>query len=828
MKYDQIKEFSNEEFRRLTGVKRNTFEKMVEILTAADQEKKSRGGRKSKLSIENRLLMALEYIREYRAYFHVAASYGLSESVAYKTVRWVEDTLIKDPVFALPGRKALLRSDMEYEVVLIDASESPIERPKKKVNNKSRKGDFMHQLTRTWKSLVGFLYVAVVYTTLLSAKEASQNFSISEPYIWLEDSDHEQTQQWLEQQKDLFESFIQQHPEREKIKERVQKLANYAAYSVPMQMGDHLFFTCRLPSEEQAVLYVQSRENDNSRPLINPNQLSSTSPIALADYVPSPNGQYLAYGLMESGSDWITWKVLDIATGENQGDQLERIKFIPIAWTPDSLGFYYSCLDQDGIYRLYYHRLGTAQASDEVVNHSFESSEFSVTPSISSDSQYLMLNIMKGSSGPNTILYRSLSDPKASFEVIVPLADSNYSYICNKESLFYFWTNEKAPLGKVIAIDQENKNSRDIIKEGNFFLDHVRSVGDHLVTIYLENVASRLFLFDFEGKEQREIHLPELGQAALSEISYPSSKPLNEFFFSFTHFAQPSTIYRYSLESHQLQLFKKPELCFNPSSYLIRQVFCISKDGTKVPLFIVHRKDLQLEEAHPTLLYGYGGFCISVYPHFNSLHMAWMESGGIFALANIRGGCEYGEAWHKGGMRQNKQNCFDDFIAAAEWLIANRYTTSSKLAIRGQSNGGLLTAVCLNQRPDLFGAGIVGVGVLDMLRFHLFTVGHFWMTEYGNPDDSQDRAVLLRYSPYHNIQKEIPYPSILITTGDHDDRVVPLHSYKYAAAMQEAQKGEGKILLRVDRQAGHGAGKSLSQWIEEATDILLFLNVELK
>lgn len=687
----------------------------------------------------------------------------------------------------------------------------------------------MHQLARSWKFLIGIFYTVMISTAPLSAQEALQNSSsIADPYIWLEVSDHPQTQQWLKQQTDLFERYIQRNPEREKIKENVQKLVNYETYSVPTQMGDDLFFTRRSPLEEQAVLYVQSRGNKNPRPLINPNQLSSKSPIALADYVPSPNGQYLAYGLMESGSDWVTWKVLNIATGEDQGDRLEHIKFIPVAWTPNSLGFYYSRLEQDDIYRLYYHRLGTTQASDEAIPHSFESSEFTVAPFISSDGQYLMLNVMKGSSGPNAIFYRNLNDSKALFETIVELGDANYSYICNTGSHFYFWTNDKAPLGKVIAIDQSSKQARDIIKEGHFSLDHVMSAGDHLAAIYLENVASRLFLFDLEGKEEREIQLPELGQVSLPEISWRSSKPLNEFFFSFTHFAQPSMIYRYSLESHQLQVFKKPKLCFNPSDYLIRQVFCTSKDGTKVPIFIVHRKDLQLDEPHPALLYGYGGFCISVYPHYHSLHMAWMESGGIFALANIRGGAEYGEAWHQGGMRQNKQNCFDDFIAASEWLISNRYTTSSKLAISGRSNGGLLTAACLNLRPDLFGAGVVGVGVLDMLRFHLFTVGRLWMTEYGNPEDPQDRAVLRRYSPYHNIQKGTHYPAILITTGDHDDRVVPLHSYKYAAAMQEAQGGKGKVLLRVDRQAGHGAGKALSQQIEEVTDILLFLNAELK
>ena len=383
-------------------------------------------------------------------------------------------------------------------------------------------------------------------------------------------------------------------------------------------------------------------------------------------------------------------------------------------------------------------------------------------------------------------------------------------------------------LEKSLPFDRSGKCLHEVIKEGDSPLNRVISVGDDFIAVYSKNVISRLFMFNLEGRLINEIPLPEMGVVSFSFTEENYREPAKDIFFSFSHFVQPPIIYRYSLKSHQLEVFKKPALCFNPEEYTTRQVFCDSKDGTKIPIFIVHKKDLQLEEPHQTLLYGYGGFGVSIYPYFNAMHLAWMEEGGIFASANIRGGAEFGEEWHKGGMGKNKQNCFDDFIAAAECLVASGYTEPSKLAIRGQSNGGLLAAVCINQRPELFGAALVGVGVLDMLRFPLFTPGRFWMSEYGNPQDCEDFEVLYRYSPYHNIRAGNKYPSTLITTGDHDDRVVPLHSYKYAAALQEAQGGNGKILLRVDVHAGHGNGKLISQFVEEAADMFSFLKRELK
>lgn len=684
----------------------------------------------------------------------------------------------------------------------------------------------MHRFT---SSIYSFCMATCLCATPILAQEIPQNtHGISDPYIQLENDNDSNSQQWLKNQRQLFDHYVQNSPEREELKKRVKDLVDHETYSIPIPLGNKYLFKRRLPAEEQAILYMQDGIHGRTRVLVDPNQLSKDYPVALTDYVPSPNGQYLAYGLAEKGSDWTTWRILNLSTGENQTDCLERIKFFPVAWTPDSSGFYYSRLDSDNIFRIYFHRLGSSQETDQVIPHNFQSPEYHVEPFMSSNGQFLMLDIRKGSSGPNLIVYLDLNDLSSSFHELTPVNGYNYSYICNRDSHFYLWTNQDAPLGKIVTADPTHIIHQDFIKEWKYPLTNVAYFENHLFLSYSDNVKNRLFSFDFEDQQLREIVLPEMGQVSFLDSNIHSSKTSKEFFFSFTHFTQPSMIYRYSIESDQLCIFKKPMTSFDSQDYLTRQVFFTSKDGTQVPMFIVHKKDLPLDEPHPTLLYGYGGFNISLYPFYSALHMAWIESGGIFAVANIRGGSEYGEEWHQGGRGKNKQNCFDDFIGAAEWLIAKKYTNSSKLAIRGRSNGGLLTAVCINQRPDLFGAALVEVGVLDMLRFNLFTVGRFWISEYGNPQDPEDFEVLRRYSPYHNVRIGEHYPSTLITTADHDDRVVPLHSYKYAAALQNAQAGNGKILLRVDTQAGHGAGKSISQWVDEAADILLFLKNELR
>ena len=670
----------------------------------------------------------------------------------------------------------------------------------------------------SWKHKSSQFFVLTVALSLLVlvatplpalAKSAPASLSeVTDPYRWLEDSTHPSTHEWLKKQESLFKSYIKGNPYRSEIKKTLENVLNFESYSIPLILpdSDHTLFRRRLPSEDQGVLFIQEGLNNSPRPLINPNLLSQNSPVALKDYVPSPDGKLLAYGLSESGSDWTVWKVLDISSAEDQTDRIEKVKFFSIAWSADSLGFFYTRLDDDDVFRVYYHLLGNEQSSDQ---------------------QYLLINVTKGSAGANEILYRPLNEPILPFSPLISMNGSNYQYLKNLGSTFYLWTNHEAPLGKLITRDLSNKTETTLIPESQDSLNQVIPAGNYFIVGYSENAISRLDLYDLAGNFLRKIKLPGMGSVAFVNSPFSGYENHEEIFFSFTNFFQPPVIYRYTIETDKLEIFKKPSLPFHPNDYAIRQDFFTSKDGTKIPLFIVHKKDLELDSSHETLLYGYGGFNISSYPTYSSLNMSWLENGGVIALANIRGGGEYGKAWHEGGKRGNKQNSFDDFIAAAEYLIANGYTNSSKLAIRGASNGGLLTAVCLNQRPDLFGAGMVEVAVLDMLRFPLFTGGRFWMDEYGNPHDSEDFKILYRYSPYHNVRTDGKYPPILITTGDHDDRVVPLHSYKYAAAMQENLSHEGKVLLRVDRQGGHGAGKSISQWIEEAADILSFLKQEL-
>jgi len=651
--------------------------------------------------------------------------------------------------------------------------------------------------------------------------------SVPDPYRWLEDSHHPRTQEWLNDQQNLFNQYIQSNSHRGEIKKTLQRLLDYESYSIPVCSAGSIFFKQRLPGENQPALYVQNGLEGAPRLLINPNAMSVSQTIALADFSPSPDGKRVAFGLAESGSDWTKWGIMDVATRETTSDCLERIKFFPVVWSPDGQGLFYTRLDGDDVYRIYYHALGATQASDPLIYENPAGPEFFPTLSISSDQHYLIVNLMLGSSGANAILYRVLEQPDAPFLSLLTMKTGNYSYLCNDGTAFYFWTNQDAPMGKVITLDAQSGNQEEIIPESPHALDQVHAVGKYFVAAFFEHAISRLKLYDRQGKEIRKIELPEMGSVAFAGAASSSEDQNGEIFLSLTHFVQPPLIYHYKIETDQLEVFKQPKLTFNPEDYETLQVFYSSQDGTQIPMFIVHKKGLELTGDHELLLYGYGGFAISCTPSYSNLHMAWLENGGIFALANIRGGGEYGKKWHEAGRKDKKQNSFDDFISAAEWLIGHGYTNASKLAIRGASNGGLLTAACINQRPDLFGAALVEVGVLDMLRFHLFTVGRFWMVEYGNPEDPEDFKVLFRYSPYHNVQKSRPYPPILIVTGDHDDRVVPLHSYKYTAALQEALDGKGSILLRVDRQGGHGAGKSLSQWIEEAADILSFLKFEL-
>lgn len=658
--------------------------------------------------------------------------------------------------------------------------------------------------------------------------ESNSISSVQDPYDWLEDSENPNTQDWLKQQKELFNEYIQSIPQRSEIKTRLNALVAYDSYTIPKVCGENYLFTKLNPLKDQYVLYIQKGMLDEPQVLLDPMTLSQNTCVAITDYMPSPDGTLVAFGLSENGSDWNTWKVLDIETKKIREDRVEKIKFAPIVWSPDSLGFYYSRFEEGNSVSssIYYHTLDAPQARDQLIYQDLNGESAANFASMSTDSHYLIIGSDKGSSAPNSISYIDLHSTNNSAICLIPYDQFHYQFIGNKDTEFYFLTNKNASNQKLVAIDISQTSilcERDIIPVGESLLQQVVPFGDYFLASYLENVSSRLTLYDAQGKHVQNIEVPAMGTILLGGTT--SGLTGEGIFLSFSTFTQPKTIYHYSLNSG-LKPFKKLVDFIDPTQYDIQQIFYKSKDGTQIPMFIVYKKGLKLDGNNRVLLYGYGGFGVNNQPTYNPMNMLWLEQNGIYALANIRGGSEYGADWHRAGMKKNKQNCFDDFIAAAEWLIDNRYTNPAKLAIFGVSNGGLLTAVCANQRPELFGAVVVAVGVLDMLRFHLFTVGHFWINEYGNPDDPIERSYLSRYSPYHNIRKGIKYPPILVTTADHDDRVVPLHSYKYVAALQEAQGVDNKTLLRLDTNAGHGSGKPASKWIDEAGDVLAFIYQE--
>lgn len=636
---------------------------------------------------------------------------------------------------------------------------------------------------------------------------------IADPFRWLEDSNDPRTIEWLSIQQEKFNQYAKANPYTERYKESLTKLLDYESYSLPVQCNQLLFYKLRQPSDEQPILYVQV--GTEVRVLLDPNQLPG--PIYLSLYVPSPDGKWVACGLSESGSDWITWKIIEVSSGKEIPDQIDNCKFLPVVWCKEEEGFYFTRIDPDDVFRIYFHKLNEP---DVLVFDNAEHPDFLAESIVSSDGNYLLVNIEKGSSSNNQILFRPSNE--TDFKILLPFNECKYKYLCNEGNKFYFWTDHNAPFGKVIEVDSENKTQKDFIPESDRFLDHLAALDHSFAVVYTQNAMSQLVILDQKGMKLKELELPSLGTVSLSH-SYSRE---NGFFFSFSNFVQPPMIFHYDIVTNHLEVFKQPQLTFNPSDYEVKQIFYPSEDGTQVPLFIVAKKGIELNSNNETLLYAYGGFGINMYPSFNPLFMAWLENGGVFALANIRGGSELGNEWHEEGKREKRQNSFNDFIAAGKWLIHNGYTNTSKLAIRGGSNGGLLVAVCLNQRPDLFGAALVEVGVLDMLRYHLFTIGRFWMPEFGDPDNQEDQKFLLQYSPYHNVRKGIVYPPILVTTADHDDRVVPLHSYKYTAAMQAA--GHENVLLRVSTKSGHGAGKSISQWIEDSASSLSFLKYSLE
>lgn len=655
---------------------------------------------------------------------------------------------------------------------------------------------------------------------------------VPDPYRWLEDVDSAQTQSWIKAENQVTFEYLNHIPAREKIRQRITELWNYEKYGVPFKWGERYFFTRNDGLQNQSVLYwIESLEAE-PRVLLDPNQLSEDGTIALTGYAAGEDGKLLAYGLSASGSDWQEWRVREVDSGRDLEDHLKWAKFSIASWTHDGKGFFYSRYDEpkEGMaykganyyHKLYYHRIGTPQSEDELVYERPDHKDWGFDGRVTDDGRYLLISVWKGTHRENGVFYKDLQAEDGEVVELLEGFDARYVFAGNDGPVFYFTTDLDAPMSRVVAIDitrPDRSNWKQTIPESPDALQSVSLVHDMFIASYLHDAHSLVRVLDKSGRIVREVELPGMGTVE----GFGGRCTDRETFYLFTGFTTPGTIYRYDAETGQSTVFRKPEVGFDPDAYVTEQVFYRSKDGTRVPMFISHKKGLKRDRNNPTYLYGYGGFDISLTPAFSVGNLVWMEMGGLLAQPNLRGGGEYGKSWHEAGMKLKKQNVFDDFIAAAEWLIENEYTSRPKLAIAGRSNGGLLVGACLTQRPDLFGACLLGVGVLDMLRFHEFTIGWAWTSDYGSPEDVKEFEALLAYSPYHNVKPGTAYPATLITTGDHDDRVFPAHSFKFAAALQAAQAGAAPTLIQIDTKAGHGLGKPTAMLIEEMADGWAFL-----
>ena len=659
---------------------------------------------------------------------------------------------------------------------------------------------------------------------------------VADPYRWLEDPDSPESRSWIEAENRLTNAYLADIPARGRIRDRLTKLWNYPKFGAPFRKAGRYFFFKNDGLQNQSVLYKQASLSANPETLLDPNLLSEDGTVALSSLAVSDDGRLLAYGTAASGSDWEEFRVRDVATGQDRPDHLKWIKFSGASWTKDGAGFFYSrypeptekaLTDVNRFQKLYYHRLGTDQAEDVLVYERPDQPDWGMNAEVTDDGRYAILNVWLGTDRRNRVYYRDLKSakrPTVKGDVVRLLDDfdASYAFVGSDGPVFYFLTDLDAPRKRVIAIDTrhpERGRWREVIPQGPDVLEGVQIIHDTFVANYMHDAASRLRLFALDGRMLKDLELPTLGSIG----SITGERKDDEMFYAFTSFLYPTTIFRYDFRSGTTSVFKAPAIDFDPSGYETKQVFYTSKDGTRVPMFITHKKGLALDGTNPTLLYGYGGFNISLTPSFSVGTLVWLEMGGVYAQPNLRGGGEYGEEWHQAGMLDRKQNVFDDFIAAAEYLVAQRYTSSQKLAIAGGSNGGLLVGAALTQRPELFGAALPAVGVMDMLRFHKFTIGWAWVTDYGSADSASQFPYLYKYSPLHNIRAGTKYPATLVTTADHDDRVVPGHSFKFTATLQAAQAGPEPVLIEIETKAGHGAGKPTSKIIEQQADRFAFL-----
>ena len=663
---------------------------------------------------------------------------------------------------------------------------------------------------------------------------------VADPYRGLEDPDSTDTQAWVEAENKVTFPFLESIPQRKAIQNRLTAMWNYERYGVPFKRGGRYFFTKNDGLQNQSPLYTTKSMSEEPKVLLDANLLASDGTVSLAGYDVTEDGKYMAYGLAASGSDWNEWKVRDIETGKDLEDLLKWVKFSGASWTHDGKGFFYSRYDEpkettesgklkalNYYHKLCYHKLGTPQSADPIVYERKDEKEWEFSGNVTDDGRYLIITVSHGTERKNLIYYKDLQKPDAPVVELIKEWEAQYGLIDNDGPMFWFQTDLDAPRSRVVAIDitkPDKANWKEIIPQAEDALQSVSAVGNKFIATYLKDARSQVKVFELDGKPTREVTLPGLGSAG----GFGGRRKDAETYYMFTSFVYPTTIFRYDVTGGESTVLRKPKVDINSDLFETKQVFFNSKDGTKIPMFITSKKGIKLDGANPTYLYGYGGFDISITPSFSVSNAVWMEMGGLFAVANIRGGGEYGKAWHDGGKKLTKQNCFDDFIAAAEWLIANKYTSTPKLAIGGASNGGLLVGACITQRPDLYGAALPAVGVMDMLRFDKFTIGWGWASDYGSSSNADEFKALYSYSPVHNLKPGTSYPATLITTADHDDRVWPGHSFKFAAALQEANSGPNPVLIRIETKAGHGAGKPTSKQIEEAADRWAFLVRTLK
>lgn len=661
--------------------------------------------------------------------------------------------------------------------------------------------------------------------------------TVADPYRWLEDTESEETAAWIAAQNEVTDAYLQSIPERPAIRERIERLWNYARFGLPERHHSTYLYWHNDGLQNQNVLYKADSLDAQRQVLIDPNKLSEDGTVALAGYQATDDGKLLAYGLADGGSDWRTWRVRDIASGKDLDDVIRWVKFSGVAWMPDGSGFYYGRYDapEEGEellgtnenQKLYFHRLGQDQSADTLVYERPDEPKWGFSPRVTDDGRYLIIENWKGSEPQSQIFVKDLRRPESEIVPLITGFDAEYQWVASIEDTLYFLTDHEAPKRRVIAVkaDQPNReNWLEAIGETSDVLESVSLFGETFYASWLKDARAKVTRHRLDGRLIDEMPLPGVGTVT----GFGGRQDAEETFFSFTNYITPAAIYRVDLTTGEVSLWRRPEVSLDVEEFITEQLFCESSDGTKVPIIVTRKKSTQLDGSNRTLLYGYGGFNISITPSFSPGTAAWVDSGGVFAVANLRGGGEYGREWHEAGMRLKKQNVFDDCIAAAEHLIETGYTTSERLALQGRSNGGLLVGAVMTQRPDLFGACLPAVGVMDMLRYHKFTIGWAWVTEFGSSDEADQIENLLSYSPLHNLSAGTCYPATLITTADRDDRVVPGHSFKFAAALQAAQGCDHPTLIRIETRAGHGAGTPTSKKIDEYADLWAFLIDNLK